>query len=159
MGKKACVRRKACTDLSSFAVTSSLQTTTASTFSGDVAQSVHLAVELAWPVGVGSAARALPLDVARARHDAELTERGAIPGSDYLLAGGEEVAPGFEWRPATFRRQRLNTLRSARHAVEADLGGGQRPAQRTGEQQVDPGLACGLSGPQLRVELPRLRLA
>lgn len=110
MGKKACVRREACTDLSSFAVTSSLQTTTASTFSGDVAQSVHLAVELAWPVGVGSAARALPLDVARARHDAELTERGAIPGSDYLLAGGEEVAPGFEWRPLTSKLTRVRSV-------------------------------------------------
>ena len=47
----------------------------------------------------------------------------------------------------------------ARHAVEAYLGGGERPAQRARKQQVDPGLARGLARPQLRIELPRLRLA
>ena len=47
----------------------------------------------------------------------------------------------------------------ARHAVEAYLGGGERPAQRARKQQVDPGLARGLARPQLRVELPRLRFA
>ena len=47
----------------------------------------------------------------------------------------------------------------ARHAVEAYLGGGERPAQRARKQQVDPGLARGLARPQLQVELPRLHLA
>ena len=88
----------------------SLQTTTAaSRFSGDVAQGVHLAVELARPVRVAPAARALPLDVARARHDAELAEREAIPASANLTEG-EEVAPGFEWRPLTSKLTRVRSV-------------------------------------------------
>ena len=71
-----------------------LLTTTASTFSGDVSQGVHFAVELARPVGVASAARALPLDVARARHDAELTEREAILELGYWLKRERRWLPG-----------------------------------------------------------------
>ena len=64
-----------------------------------------------------------------------------------------------EWRWRWRWRWRWWRWWGARHAVEADLGGGERPAQRARKQQVDPGLARGLARPQLRIELPRLRLA
>ena len=86
-----------------------LQTTNASPVSGDVTQGVHLAVELARPVRVCSAARTLPLDVARARHDAELTEREAITGSANLPQR-EREAPGFEWRPLTSKLTRVRSV-------------------------------------------------